>query len=80
LTNRPAPDTNVYAGSGDRQQPGHDISYKFWDTKFPGNYENPISTGGANRSFNLLTTNGNLVLADVLFSDIQQSDVLPADT
>jgi hypothetical protein len=81
LTNRPAPDTNVYVGVATIvNSPGTTISYKFWDTKFPGNYENPISTGGGNRSFNLLTTNGTIVLTDVLFSDIQLADVLPADT
>ena len=81
LTNRPAPDTNVYVGVWTIvNNPGTAVTYKFWDTKFPGNYENPISTGGANRSFNLLTTNGNIVVADVLFSDIQLSDVLPTET
>lgn len=42
--------------------------------------EQPLSTGGANRSFSLLATNGALVLPVVRFGDLQPNDLLPAAT
>ena len=38
--------------------------------------EQPLSTGGDNRAFNLPATNGALVLAPVFFGDLETSDVL----
>jgi hypothetical protein len=60
--------------------PGATVSYKFWDHYFPGNYETPASTGGGNRQFNMLPTNGTIVLPDVYFDDQTLLSILPADT
>lgn len=82
LTNNPAsPYTNKYIGVYTIiNSPGTTIYYKFWDTYFPGNYETPPSTGGNNRSFNLLTTNGNIVLPDVYFSDQTLNSIVSSNT
>jgi hypothetical protein len=60
--------------------PGTTIGYKFWDNYFPGNYETPSSTGGNNRTFNLLTTNGSIVLPDVYFSDQTLLSIVSSNT
>ena len=81
LTNNPAAaNTNVYSGVYTiKDAPGATIQYKYYiDTG--ANWESPISTGGNNRSFNLLTNNGALVLPLVHFNDQSVSDLLPADT
>jgi hypothetical protein len=84
LTNDPSAvglATNVFRGAWTNiNAPGTAIGYKFWDTSFPGNYETPASTGGGNRSFNLLTTNGNIVLKDVFFDDQQLGNIAPSAT
>jgi hypothetical protein len=84
LTNNPAAvgtETNVYSGTWSViGSPSGTTQYKFWSLSFPGNYETPPSTGGGNRSFLLLNTNGDLVLPDVFFDDQQLGDITPNDT
>ncbi len=81
MTSNPAPNTNKYSVVlAITNNPGTPIYYKFWETSFPGNYENPISTGGGNRTVNMLSTNGSYVIPDVYFSDQQLVDVLPTNT
>ena len=81
LTNNPAPYTNKYSGVYTViNNPGTTIGYKFWDNYFPGNYETPPSTGGNNRTFNLLTTNGTIVLPDVYFDDQTLNSIVSSNT
>jgi len=80
LTNDPAAsNTNIYSGVYTiSDAPGTPVQYKFMMP--PSGWESPISTGGGNRSFNLPTTNGPLVLPVVFFGDLNVDDLLPADT
>jgi hypothetical protein len=81
LTNNSAPYTNKYSGVWTIvNNPGTTIGYKFWDNYFPGNYETPPSTGGGNRTFNLLTTNGTIVLPDVYFDDQTLNSIVSSNT
>ena len=93
LTNNPAAsNTNLYSGAASIVgQPGAQHEYRFCYYQqgllggiagFAGNFtlEHPLGTGGASRSFNLLTTNGPLVLPAVLFGDLKPSGMLPAST
>src|ERR1039458_4820583 len=81
LSNNSAPFTNKYSGAwaivNSRRD---DVGYKFWDNYFPGNYETPPSTGGGNRTFNLLTTNGTIVLPDVYFDDQTLNSIVSSNT
>ena len=80
LTNNPSgSNTNLYSGVFTLSDaPGAAEPYKYVIP--PNNWEQPTSTGGGNRSFNLLSTNGPEVLPVVYFSDISPSDLLSADT
>lgn len=86
LTNNPsASDSNIYRSTltivG---QPETPRQYRFaccWSQGWDGGLqiiEQPLSTGGANRSFILLPTDGRLVLPVVPFGDLKPSDMLPA--
>jgi hypothetical protein len=81
LTNNPAAaNTNVYSGVYTISATAATTEqYKYYiDTG--NNWESPISTGGNNRSFNLLTNNGPLTLPLVFFNDQALTDLLPVDT
>jgi hypothetical protein len=81
LTNFPPPYTNKYGGEWTViNNPGSVVSYKFWDTTFPGGYETPSSTGGNNRTVNLLNANGPIVIPDVYFSDQTTNSIVSANT
>ena len=72
LTNDPAGvNTNLYVGEATIVNgPGASYAYKFWDSNAQaGNkgYESPLSTGGGDRPFSLLATNGTLTLRSVYF-------------
>lgn len=88
LTNNPSvTDSNVYHGTFSIiGQPETRMEYKFdcfWSIGWGAGLsitEEPLSTGGANRAFTLLPTNGTLVLPVVPFGDVKPSDLLPEDT
>src|SRR4051812_47446603 len=80
LTNNPGgQNTNLYSGVLQIiDQAGATNQYKYAING--SGYEQPASTGGGNRSFVLLTTNGSLTLPAVFFSDATTNDLLLADT
>ena len=82
LTNNPAAvgqESNVFSGVWTFVgNPNTGIPYKFYSSS--GGWESPLSTGGNNRTFNLLSTNGDLVLPDVFFNDLQLGDITPTNT
>ena len=78
-TNPAASNSNIYSGVWVfSDAPGTAEQYKFCIP--PSDWEAPTSTGGGNRSFNLVATNGALVLPVVFFSDLNVDDLLPVDT
>jgi hypothetical protein len=80
MTNDPAGvNTNLFSGSYEViGQPSAQFAYKYvWDAS---TWESPVSTGGGDRHFNLLTTNGTLTLPAVFFSDVLANDLVPIDT
>jgi hypothetical protein len=86
LTNNPAAvNTNLYVGVVTLvNSPRTSYEYKFWDSNGnAGNsgWEAPTSTGGGNRTFSLLATNGTLTLPPVPFNDLSSvTDFLTEDT
>jgi hypothetical protein len=88
LTNDPsAGNTNIYRGTlqiislpGARM----DFHFGYLLVSFRGtgnrHVEELLYLGSTNRTFNLLTNNGDLVLPPVLFGDLEPGDVLPAAT
>jgi hypothetical protein len=86
LTNNPSgANTNLFVGVLDIVgTPFNTINYKFWDSNpnaGGSGYESPSSTGGGNRSFNLLGGNGSITRPSVFFSDLTSTaDFLLEDT
>ncbi|MGA2656113.1 MAG: hypothetical protein ABSH34_01210 [Verrucomicrobiota bacterium] len=80
LTNDPAASNpNIYSGVWTfSDAPGTAEQYKFCIP--PSGWEQPTSTGGNNRSFNLAAANGPLVLPVLFFSDLNVDDLLSTDT
>ena len=74
LSNTNSANTNLYYGvTNIVNTPRAAYGYKFWDSNpTAGNsgYEAPSSTGGNNRTFNLLATNGTLTVPSVYYADL----------
>jgi len=76
-------ESNVFSGVWTIvSNPNTSEPYKFYMNTASGGgiWESPASTGGGNRSFVLLSTNGNLVLPDVFFNDLHLGNVVPTNT
>lgn len=86
LTNDPAgANTNLYVGVVSLvNSPLASYSYKFWDSNAKagnGGWESPMSTGGGDRAFKLLASNGTVTLPSVSFNDLTSTaDFLTEDT
>jgi hypothetical protein len=86
LTNNPTGvNTNLYVGvTNIVGNPLAAYYYKFYDSNArAGNngYESPVSTGGGDRTFNLLAANGTLTLPTVYYSDLSwPADFITEDT
>jgi len=86
LTNDPAgANTNLYVGVVSLvNSPLASYAYKFWDSNAKagnGGWESPMSTGGGDRTFKLLASNGTVTLPAVSFNDLTSTaDFLTEDT
>ena len=77
LTNNPAAiNSNLYSGTVILILPPTNISYKFWDSDpNAGNngYEAPASSGGGNRSYQLVNANTSLAVPTVYYADLNST-------